>query len=85
MEEAVSRLAIERTKLAEERTSLAYIRTGMSLLLGGLFFVGFFTEDALLTYVGYGTIVVAMIFTVYGFHHNVKSRKVIDTILNEVR
>jgi putative membrane protein len=84
VEEAVKKLAVERTKLAEERTSLAYIRTGMSLLLGGIFFIGYFPADTLFSYIGYGTMFIALIFTAYGFHHNTKSRHVINTILSEV-
>lgn len=70
------RLAIERTKLAEERTYLAYIRTGMSLMLGGLFFTGFFKEGAYM-YAGYATIAVAAAFLAYGFYNHRKSMALI--------
>jgi putative membrane protein len=85
VDELVTKLAVERTRLAEERTSLAYIRTGMSLFLGGIFFVGYFPGGTVFSYVGYFTMAIAAIFTGYGFQYNSKSRKIIDTILNEVR
>lgn len=65
-------LAMERTKLAEERTYLAYIRTGMSLMLGGLFFIGFFREGAFY-YIGYATVAVALVFLAYGFWNHRKT------------
>lgn len=72
-------LAIERTKLAEERTYLAYIRTGMSLILGGLFFIGYFTTG-LFHYIGYATVVISMIFLAYGFYNHRKSVDLIRKI-----
>jgi len=80
-------LALERTKLAEERTQLAYIRTGITLLLGGLAFVGYFRTDPFFSYVGYATIVVAVLFMGYGFRNHKKSKdfviKVVDTVREE--
>jgi len=72
-------LAIERTKLAEERTYLAYIRTGMSLVLGGVFFIGFFKEGIYL-YVGYATLAIATVFLAHGFYNHKKSMAVIGKI-----
>ncbi|MFH0885112.1 MAG: DUF202 domain-containing protein [Candidatus Micrarchaeota archaeon] len=72
-------LAIERTKLAEERTYLAYIRTGMSMILGGLFFIGYFTEGPF-HYVGYATVAVSLVFLAYGFYNHRKSMELIDKI-----
>ena len=77
-------LAIERTRLAEERTHLAYIRTGITLMLGGIFFVGYFQEGSPYLYVGYATIVIAMLFEIYGFYHHKKTRRFIDTLVNEL-
>ncbi|MEW6722889.1 MAG: DUF202 domain-containing protein [Candidatus Micrarchaeota archaeon] len=71
-------LAIERTKLAEERTYLAYIRTGMSLLLGGLFFVGYFPHESVFSYAGYTTVAVSLAFLAYGFYNHKKSMELID-------
>ena len=72
-------LAIERTKLAEERTYLAYIRTGMSMILGGFFFLGYFSEGPF-HYVGYATVAVSLIFIMYGVYNHRKSMEVIDKI-----
>jgi putative membrane protein len=73
-------LAIQRTKLAEERTYLAYIRTGMSLILGGLFFVGYFEHGSVFSYVGYVTVAVSLVFLAYGFYNHKKSMALIDRI-----
>ncbi len=78
-------LAIERTKLAEERTSLAYIRTGMSLFLGGIFFIGYFEHGSPYAYVGYITVIAAILFTIYGFRQNKRSKKFIATVVEEVK
>jgi len=72
-------LAIERTKLAEERTYLAYIRTGMSMILGGFFFMGYFTEGPF-HYVGYATVAVSLVFLGYGFYNHRKSMELIDKL-----
>jgi putative membrane protein len=72
-------LAIERTKLAEERTYLAYIRTGMSLMLGGIFFMGYFTEGPF-HYVGYATVAAALVFILYGVYNHKKSMAMINKI-----
>ena len=72
-------LAIERTKLSEERTYLAYIRTGMSLILGGVFFLGYFPAGPF-HYVGYATIAISLIFLIYGFYNHKKSMALIDRI-----
>ncbi len=72
-EDVRDHLALERTRLASERTDLAYIRTGMSLALAGLFFVGYFGHDSFLGYVGYLTVFLSIIFTVYGFYHHRRS------------
>ncbi|MBU0533045.1 DUF202 domain-containing protein [Candidatus Micrarchaeota archaeon] len=77
-------LAIERTRLAQERTHLAYIRTGISLLLGGVFFVGYFQEGSPFLYIGYAAIVVACLFGIYGFYHHKKTKRFVDTIVNEL-
>lgn len=74
-------LAIERTKLAEERTQLSYIRTGISLLLGGLFFVGYFEHGTLFSYIGYATIVIAAAFLLYGFYHHKKSMDFLNRLI----
>lgn len=78
------RLAIERTKLSKERTALSYIRTGFSMILGGMFFVGYFQEGTFFSYVGYVTMFVAVIFTVFGFMQNQRSMKVINTVIGEL-
>ena len=75
-------LAIERTKLAEERTALSYIRTGFSLLLGGIFFIGYFLPGTLFSYSGYATIIVSLLFVLYGFYHHKKSMNVINQIIS---
>lgn len=72
-------LAIERTRLAEERTYLAYIRTGMSMILGGVFFLGYF-PTGVFHYVGYATIAISLIFLIYGFYNHKKSRRLIDKL-----
>jgi putative membrane protein len=69
-------LAVERTKLAEERTYLAYIRTGMSVLLAGLFFIGYFMEGSF-HYLGYATAAIGLAFLAYGFYNHKKSMEVI--------
>jgi uncharacterized membrane protein YidH (DUF202 family) len=74
-------LAIQRTKLAEERTALSYIRTGFSLLLGGVFFIGYFLPGTAFAYAGYGTVVVSILFILYGFYHHQKSMNVINQII----
>lgn len=74
-------LAIERTKLAEERTALSYIRTGFSLLLGGIFFIGYFLPGTLFSYAGYATVIVSLLFILYGFYHHKKSMNVINQII----
>ena len=78
------RLAIERTKLAKERTALSYIRTGFSMLLGGMFFIGYFEHGTVFSYVGYATIVIAVCFTLFGFLQNQRSMKVINTVMGEL-
>lgn len=75
------KLAVERTKLAEERTYLAYIRTGMSLILGGVFFVGYFQPGTLFALMGWVTIVISVIFLVYGFYKHEKTMSLIKQIL----
>ncbi len=78
------RLAIERTKLSKERTALSYIRTGISMLLGGIFFVGYFEHGTVFSYVGYATVAVAIIFTLFGFLQNKRSMNVINTVIGEL-
>lgn len=70
-------LAIQRTKLSEERTYLAYIRTGMSMILGGIFFLGYFPAGPF-HYVGYATVAISIIFLGYGFYNHKKSMDLID-------
>lgn len=84
-QEIRDRLAIERTRLAEERTDLAYIRTGFSLLLGGIFFIGYFLPGTVFMYVGYATIFISLIFISYGFHHHKKSMAFLNEMLNVPR
>lgn len=72
-------LAIERTMLAEERTYLAYIRTGLSMILGGFFFIGYFTEGPF-HYIGYATVAVSLVFLAYGFYNHRKSMSLIDKL-----
>jgi uncharacterized membrane protein YidH (DUF202 family) len=78
------KLAIERTMLSKERTALSYMRTGMSMILGGLFFIGYFQHGTIFSYVGYATVVVAVIFTIFGFMQNQRSMKVINTVMGEL-
>ncbi|MEW6722385.1 MAG: DUF202 domain-containing protein [Candidatus Micrarchaeota archaeon] len=77
----VERLAAERTRLSEERTYLAYIRTGMSLILGGIFFIGYFPEGSIFSYIGYATIGLSVLFSCCGFYHHKKSKEIIDRTL----
>jgi uncharacterized membrane protein YidH (DUF202 family) len=84
-QEIRDRLAIERTRLAEERTDLAYIRTGFSLLLGGIFFIGYFLPGSAFMYVGYATILISLIFILYGFHHHKKSMAFLSGMLDVPR
>lgn len=72
-------LAIERTKLAEERTCLAYLRTGMSMILGGIFFIGYFTEGPF-SAVGYATVALSLVFLAYGFYKHRKAMALIDRV-----
>ncbi len=72
----------ERTRLAKERTQLAYIRTGISLLLGGLFFIGYFQPDTVFSYAGYATILVSLMFLVYGFRNHNKSKVVVNKVIH---
>lgn len=81
-EDIRDRLALERTRMAGERTDLAYIRTGMSLALAGLFFVGYFGHSSVLGYVGYLTVIIAVIFTSYGFYHHRKSTEFFRKLLH---
>jgi len=84
-QEIKDQLAIERTRLAEERTDLAYIRTGFSLLLGGIFFIGYFLPGTVFMYVGYATIVISLVFILYGFYHHKKSMAFLNEMLNVPR
>jgi putative membrane protein len=84
-QEIKDQLAIERTRLAEERTDLAYIRTGFSLLLGGIFFIGYFLPGTIFMYVGYTTIVISLVFILYGFYHHKKSMAFLNEMLNVPR
>jgi|GEM_PF-1860057 len=78
-------LAIERTRLAQERTHLAYIRTAISLLLGGIFFVGYFQHpESPFIYIGYAAIIVGVLFGIYGFYHHKQTKRFVDTIINEL-
>ena len=77
-------LAIQRTKLAEERTHLAYIRTGLTVLLGGLFFIGYFEQGSPYLYFGYASIIIAILFEVYGFYSHKKTRRFVDTVVGEL-
>ncbi|MFH1520479.1 MAG: DUF202 domain-containing protein [Candidatus Micrarchaeota archaeon] len=79
------RLAVERTKLSQERTYLSYIRTGISLLLGGVFFVGYFESGTLYAWIGLITIVIAIVFLVYGFYKHEKTKKLTRGILEFVK
>lgn len=81
-EDMRDRLALERTRMAGERTDLAYIRTGMSLALAGLFFVGYFGSGSVLGYIGYFTVIIAVIFTTYGFYHHRKSTEFFRKLLH---
>lgn len=73
-------LAIERTKLAQERTYLSYIRTGMSLMMGGIFFIGYF-QTGVFHYIGYLAVVAAIMFFVYGFYNHRKSMDLLDKMM----
>ncbi|MBD3398471.1 DUF202 domain-containing protein [Candidatus Micrarchaeota archaeon] len=84
-QEIKDQLAIERTRLAEERTDLAYIRTGFSLLLGGIFFIGYFLPGTVFMYVGYITILASLVFVSYGFYHHRKSTVFLNEVLNVPR
>lgn len=75
----VDELAIKRTRLAEDRTYLSYIRTGMSLGLGGAFFIGHFKEGVF-SYIGYFTVLIAMVFLGYGFYNHKKSMALIERL-----
>ncbi|MBU0591609.1 DUF202 domain-containing protein [Candidatus Micrarchaeota archaeon] len=75
-------LAITRTKMAQERTQLSYIRTGISLLLGGMFFVGYFENGNIFSYVGYITVAVSLLFLVYGFYHHRKSMSFVNRVMH---
>ncbi|HSB46526.1 MAG TPA: DUF202 domain-containing protein [Candidatus Bilamarchaeum sp.] len=75
------RLAIERTKMAEERTYLAYIRTGMSVMLGGIFFIGYFEPGTVFAFAGWLTIAVSVLFLSYGFYNHEKSKALIKKTL----
>ena len=77
-------LSIERTKLAQERTHLAYIRTGITLILGGTFFIGYFQDGSPFVWIGYLTIVVAVLFEIYGFYNHKRTKRFVDTIVNEI-
>jgi len=77
-------LAVERTKLAKERTQLAYIRTGISLMLGGLFFMGYFEEGNIYRTVGYATVFLSILFLIYGFSQHKKTQRFIEPIIDEL-
>jgi len=77
-------LAIERTKLAEERTYLAYIRTGMNLVLGGMFFVGYFKEG-LFRDIGFATLAIGIAFLGYGFYNHKKSRGFVENLVRALK
>lgn len=83
-QEIKDQLALERTRLAEERTDLAYIRTGFSLLLGGIFFIGYFLPGTVFMYVGYATIGISLIFILYGFYHHKKSMAFLNEVMLKV-
>jgi putative membrane protein len=74
------KLAVERTKLSEERTQLAYIRTGMNLALGGIFFIGYFPQGTIFHYAGYAAVIIAALFSGYGFYNHKKSQDIINRI-----
>lgn len=73
-------LAKERTELAQERTYLSYIRTGMTVLLGGIFFLGYFQEGSWFYAIGWATIMLSLIFLTYGFYKHEQSKKFIIRI-----
>jgi putative membrane protein len=77
-------LAIERTNLAQERTHLAYIRTGITLILGGTFIMGYFPEGSPYLYMGYAAIIIAILFEAYGFYHHKRTKRFVDTVVNEL-
>ncbi|MFH1784810.1 MAG: DUF202 domain-containing protein [Candidatus Micrarchaeota archaeon] len=74
------RLAKERTELAQERTYLSYIRTGMTVLLGGIFFIGYFNEDSWFYAIGWATIMLSVLFLTYGFYKHEQSKQFIIKI-----
>ena len=77
-------LAMERTRLAQERTHLAYIRTGISLMLGGIFFIGYFPPGTTFYHIGYLTTAVSVLFVVYGFYKHRKTRRFIDSVIDDI-
>jgi O-antigen/teichoic acid export membrane protein len=54
----------------------------MSILLGGVFFVGYFGHATIFGWVGWATIVIALIFLGYGFYMHSKSKNILSRILN---
>ena len=78
-------LAIERTRLAEERTQLSYIRTGISILYFGLFFIGFFEAETTVSYLGYATVIIGLLFLGYGFYHHRKSKRLVNQIIDTIK
>ncbi|HKM94311.1 MAG TPA: DUF202 domain-containing protein [Prolixibacteraceae bacterium] len=67
-------LALERTKLANERTLLAFTRTSLYMILGGIAFLQL--EDLkMISWLGYMTIVLSVIFILIGIYRYVQIKK----------
>jgi hypothetical protein len=55
----------------------------MSILLGGVFFVGYFEQSSIFWFVGLVTIAVAIVFLGYGFYKHGKSKNIIGKIIGK--
>lgn len=52
----------------------------MSMILGGLFFIGYFPEGSPFSYAGYATIALSLAFIGYGFYSHEKTHQAIKKI-----
>ena len=59
-------LAIDRTILANERTILAYLRTALMLFVTGVTLIKLFTDDRLLSIIGFFLLPASLIVTLLG-------------------
>ena len=70
-------LAQERTILANERNTLAYIRTGFSAFVLGIAAIKLFEDDVFFLYTGWVTVVIGILFIIFGIvYYQIRKKRI---------